>query len=235
MKLRSFKVHKKEDNQKAKPPVLYDLAVYVISWGRPHLLEETLSSIFEQSKGIHCCVSVVDNGSDSSVKEVIAKYLPKLHRVYLHTQNLGVSLAWESILYHIPEAKYLMFSDGDMKYNCNLSKYTEFLNSNSADACGGQHSPEHLGINMFNYNNDTWIHKRMERGCHVVISAERLYKMRPFMVPTGVKIAWDDWVMSNLSNFAVLSGGATHLGAKESTWQKETPEYTEQQLRTFKI
>ncbi len=235
MKYRKFTITRTEDNLKAKPPVLYDLAVYVISWGRPALLDKTLSSIFAQSAEMNYCVNLVDNGSGPEVKQVIAKYLPRLHRVYCHTTNLGVSKGWESILYPIPEAKYLMFSDGDMQNKESFNKYIDFLIKNKIDACGGQHSPEHSVISNIKENKDVWLIKRQERGCHIVISSDKLYKMRPFGVPAGVKIAWDDYIMSKIFNFGVLVGGATHLGAKDSTWQTETPEYTELEIEGFKV
>jgi len=212
------------------------LNVFIVSWcpsdrpSRVVFLRETLTSLFarlDEEPELSAAVHLVDNGSCPNAVEVIEEYRDRLATVLLWPENRGINAAYESLMGEVPAAEFTMMLDADMVILDRLSHYVQALTEcQDIGAAGGQHSPEHESLDLIRVANRGWIMKRYERGSFMVFRTAELSEMRPF--PISKKTDWDwhvcQWSARSIEKigkrFAVLPGGARHLGwrGSESTW-----------------
>lgn len=217
---------------------LKDLAVFVVSWGRPDFLRQTLDSLFPACEKLDAEIFAVDNGSDEETRRVILEE-SRLTDRYFMDRNLGINGALEA---SVPSDllqcfRNILISDADMQYQLPLRIGIELLdNDSTVGAVSYQHSPEHREVSrMFNARHE-WIFKDSERGCALLMRTADFAAVRP--LPTENLKDFDWWVMRDAPHsvaskgrkIAVLPGGARHLGWRQgdSTWQpEEIPEFAE--------
>ena len=213
-----------------------ELCIVVVSWNRPHFLQQTLDSIQLMRDGLDTETYVVDNGSDQETQAVI-RTTDWLTGYLLLDRNQGINAALERILpvNYVDRFSYILISDADMLYQRPFSLTLNLLKQETNfGAVSYQHSPEHISAGEFQDGPDTWQRKQSERGCSLFLETKRLEQMRPLPIDNLKDFDW--WVcrdsphslQSRGEQIAVLPGGAYHLGWRngDSTWQTcETPEF----------
>lgn len=213
-----------------------ELCIIVVSWNRPHFLQQTLASIQLRREGLQTETYVVDNGSDQESQTVI-RNTDWLTGYLLLDRNYGINAALERILPvdYVNRFSHILISDADMVYQRPFSLAINLLRHYSNfGAVSYQHSPEHIALGEFEDGPETWQRKQSERGCSLILETTRLEQMRPLPIDNLKDFDW--WVcrdsphslQSRGEQIAVLPGGAHHLGWRngDSTWQTcETPEF----------
>lgn len=201
-----------------------DLAIFVTSYRRPHLLQRTLSSIFAQIGNLAADVIVADNSSSGETAAVIRNF-PTVD-AHLLPDNYGINWCVENLL--VPELnhKHVLICDHDIYFVRPLSLYLQVLDEFKGIAVAtGIDSPEHQAEGSFPFDGAKWRIKSDERGCAMVMAASTL--LESFPLPLSL-LDFDTHICSYLrrigKKIAVLPGAAIHIGNKESTWQGETQE-----------
>lgn len=220
------------------------LAIYVLTWRRPHLLRRTLDSLFRQldaEPDLKALVNIANNGSDPATREVIEEYADRLDQIVYFRQNIGIAQAFETMIPPRIPTPYLMLSEDDVEYRQPLSQYLDALDRlPRVGAVTGYHSQYHPIRSQRELDGKTWLIKRMASTVHLVMKSETYERLRPIEVPS--KRDFDCYLMRQSPRslqkqglkIGVRPGGVLHLGWKESTWSGRVhAEYTPEQLATF--
>lgn len=217
-----------------------ELAIYLLTWKRPHLLEQTLASLFQQLQaepGLRVSVNIVNNGTDGGTREVIARYADRLDSVLALRENLGISQAYERLMPATIAAPYVMLSEDDVEYRQPFSQYLRFLETFPDVACvSGFHGPEHRIIDRRAFQDRQWFVKEVLSSVHLVLRTETYQAFRPIVLPDKLNLDWHLFTNTDQSfcprglKAAVLPGGARHLGGAESTWGGQRQEPTAEEV-----
>lgn len=221
-----------------------DLAIFLLTWRRPHLLARTLDSLFRQldtEPGLKATVAIANNGTDAATREVIFQHANRFDRILLLKENIGVGQAFDAVVPASIPARYIMFSEDDMEYRAPLSTYLEALRTlPNTGAASGYHSKHHPVIGEALCGNRRWLLKRVASTTHLIMTAERYQAFRPLSLAGKRDFDWHlvrrapQSLQKQGLRIAVLPGGALHIGANESTWSgRKHAEYTLEELDQF--
>jgi sulfotransferase family protein len=224
----------------------FDLAISLITWRRPHLLERTLESLFRQldaEPALKATVGIANNQTDPATQEVIFRYASRLDRILLLKENIGIGQAFDAVTPEPIPASYVMFSEDDMMYTTPFSQYLEALRTiPHVGAASGYHSKYHLVCGDVRCAGRRWLIKRVASTTHLMMTAARYHMFRPLALTSKLDFDWylvrraPQALEKHGLGIAVLPGGALHIGAEESTWSGIThTEYTQDELNAFAI
>lgn len=219
-----------------------NIALVMVTFGRHQLLEITLKTLFQTIDAEHCSVTIIDNGSEADVTNLLMQHHRKINNLILLNNNRGKPYAWnlgahvameECIATKVSNPNYFLFCDSDLSFRPDWHKVLveSYEDHKDLPLCGlsGMLWPPHKenGIEHKGRRRTVW-ESRFPSGCCILMSTDAFAKNGMWDTRRLIRTVDTSYFRNAINrgyvNASVDNTVISHTGGKNRTWNISTGE-----------